>query len=77
MATLLSGTSRNVPSILGFEIIFREDYKSLKIISNPAIGTFRDVPSFKSHHPYNVFLYEWNTIDATANTVSFVDGAPF
>ena len=34
------GTSRNVPSILGFEIIFREDYKSLdfvlNIISNPA-----------------------------------------
>ena len=33
MATLLSGTSRNVPSILGFEIIFREDYKSLDFVS--------------------------------------------
>ena len=28
MATLLSGTSQNVPSILGIEMIFREDYKS-------------------------------------------------
>ena len=69
MATLLSGTSRNVPSILGFEMIFREDYKSLNIISNPAIGTFRDVPSSKSHHPYNSACYGvqytviWASID--------------
>ena len=48
MAALLSGTSQNVPSMLGFEMIFREDY------FKPAIGTFRDVPSFESHHLYNV-----------------------
>ena len=29
---------------------------SLNIISNPAIGTFRDVPSSKSHHPYNIVM---------------------
>ena len=28
----MSGTSRNVPSILGFEMIFRVDYKSLDLI---------------------------------------------
>ena len=55
MVTFLSGTLQNVPSILGFEMIFREDYNksldesSLNIISNPAIGTFRDVPSFNSY----------------------------
>ena len=30
---MLSGTSQNIPSILGFEMIFREDYKSLDFVS--------------------------------------------
>ena len=78
MATWLSGTSRNVPSILGFEMLFREDYKSLNIISNPAIGTFRDVPSFKSHHPYNVthvkfILWLWLTMSLMGTSCLFLE----
>ena len=48
------------PIIFGLEMIFRDEkifpQIALNIISNTAIGTFRDVPSFKSHHPYNVSL---------------------